>query len=727
MATAVTEFQGVLNELAGSVGRAVDMFVPRLAEATRREGLALITDAYPVLADPFLAAAADLSTQWYAEQPGGAEAFTPEPAALPDPSQLAANGRWALLQSDPLRALRGTATRAVFDSSRRTVLDNAEREGARWVRHASANACGYCRMLATRVLTMDRRTAPGPYRSEASATQAPHRRDAKGHDHCKCLAVPLRENGADYAAPAYVHDWLTDYEAVSRDSDGVLRSPNVIARAMESRGAERDRLVANPALREVRASAAAWRSHLSDSSASAIADRRSALLETVTRRLENTGVDAARYRQASVDALDALTAPDGDASLVVRTDRLAEVLAGGRFKSQHETGTGAGGQNIEARADLEAAWFGEPGVEDEPPIYGAYEVAGVDDGGAITGYGKQAVYLKPTVRERTTVTLGDSMDQQRYVFPGGSGGPDDGLFAANAVRYLPGELTGDRDADATQVVAAIRRYLGDGDYLEAQIHGGVTVSDIEHVVFDEAPSPEETQKLDALGITWRDASTNVDDAIADILGTAKPKRQRKPKRTLDDIEREMSAAIEVGDDDLVDRLVDEMERIEARENAAAAKAAAKEAEKLAADQVKIDRMLELIEQGWDEVEAESEVYGGSVESIRKRNFMAQARADGHTGKSFEELLYWRFQEMVAEQYWAAEAATNGYMIKRPYVSKFDARKLWSVNETTARKYMSEEMAGWFDQHGRVTRASLREAVLAGRGWQQSALVGDFLQ
>ncbi|QIG61520.1 MuF-like minor capsid protein [Mycobacterium phage Ximenita] len=491
MTTAAPEFQGVLNELAGSIGRAVDTIVPRLADATQREGLALITDAYPALADPFLSAAADLSTQWYAEQPGGAEAFTPEPAALPDPSQLAANGRWSLLQADPLRALRGSATRAVFDSSRRTVLDNAEREGARWVRHASANACGYCRMLATRVLTMDQRTAPGLYRSEASATQAPHRRDAKGHDHCKCLVVPLRENGVDYAAPSYVHDWLADYEAVSRDSDGVLLSPNAIARAMETRGNERVRL--------------------------------------------------------------------------------------------HRVGQ----------------WL-------------------------------------------------DAEDEHRH-----------------AVAYY-------ERADEE-----IAKLLG-------------------------LPEPE-TEPTPA----------------------AKGKRPRKPKRTLDDIEAELSAAIEVGDDDLQNRLIDEMERIEARENAAAAKAAAKAAEKQAALHAKWDRMGELIEQGWDEVEAEAEAFGLEVEAIRRRNFMREARADGHTGKSFDELLYWVYQERVAEQYWAAEAATNGQMIARKYAAKVDARKLWSVNETTARKWMSEEMANWFDEHGRITKAELRDAVLAGRNWKQNAMTAYF--
>ncbi|ASR85021.1 MuF-like minor capsid protein [Mycobacterium phage PhelpsODU] len=492
MTTAVPEFQGVLNELAGRVGRAVDTFVPRLAEATRREGLALITDAYPALADPFLAAAADLSTQWYAEQPGGAEAFTPEPAALPDPSQLAANGRWALLQSDPLRALRGTATRAVFDSSRRTVLGNAEREGSRWVRHASANACGYCRMLATRVLTMDQRTAPGLYRSEASATQAPHRRDAKGHDHCKCLVVPLRENGVDYATPAYVHDWLADYEAVSRDADGVLLSPNVIARAMESRGNERTRL--------------------------------------------------------------------------------------------HRVGQ----------------WL-------------------------------------------------DAEDEHRH-----------------AVAYYE---------RADQEIAKL---LG-------------------------LPEPEPAP-------------------------AAKAKRTRKPKRTLDEIEAELSAAIEVGDEDLQNRLIDEMERVEARENAAAAKASAKAAEKEAATRAKWDRMGELMDQGYDEVEAEAEAFGLDYEFIVRRNFMRDARADGHTGKSFEELLYWVFQERVTEQYWAAEEATNGVMLKKKYGAgsrHIDPRKLWSVNETTARKWMSEEMAQWFDENGRVTKAELREAILNGRSWKQNALVGYF--
>ncbi|ARQ95446.1 head maturation protease [Mycobacterium phage Shandong1] len=505
MTTAVPEFQGVLSKLAETVGGAVDGLMPRLADLTVREGLALVTDAYPELVDPFLGAAGELTAQWYAEQTAGTHPsaqlkgrnagapanFVPEPAELPDRKALGANGRWALLQKDPARALRGSSTRAVFNQSRRTVVENVEREGVRWVRHAAINACGFCRMLATRVLTMHDEAAPGLYKTKFNALH-PHsnKLDAAGHDHCKCVAVPLRD-GQAYEAPDYVHDWLDDYQAVKLGDDGYLRRPGQIARAMEQRGAERLRL--------------------------------------------------------------------------------------------HRIGQ----------------WL-------------------------------------------------DAEDEHRH-----------------AVAYYE------------RVDAELAKILG------------------------TEPEPEPA---------------------------AAPKaKTRKPKRTLEQIEAELSAAIETGDEARIDALVEEMETVEARERVAAEKAAAAEAAKLAEDQAKVDRMLELIEQGWDEAEAESEVYGLSVEQIRRRNFMAEARADGHTGKGFDELLRSRFEEMAAEQYWAAEAATNGFLLNRRHEGKVDPRKIWTVNETTARKWMSDELAGWFDEHGRITYAGLREAILSGRGNWRNAMTADFLQ
>ncbi|ASR85211.1 head maturation protease [Mycobacterium phage SirPhilip] len=495
MTTAVREFQGVLSELAGRVGGAIDTLMPHLADVSQRDGMALITDAYPALVDRFLGPAGDLTAQWYAEQPGGIEGFVAEPAALPEPSQLAANGRWALLQKDPARAMRGSSTRAVFNQSRRTVLDNAEREGVRWVRHAAPNACGFCRMLATRVLTMDDEAAPGLYRTKYNALH-PHsdKLDAAGHDHCKCVAVALRD-GRAYEAPDYVHDWLVDYQAVARTDDGYLRSPGAIAYAMEARGKERTRL--------------------------------------------------------------------------------------------HQVGQ----------------WL-------------------------------------------------DAEDEHRH-----------------AVAYWEAV-----DAELNRIFEPEAEPI-------------------------EAPNP----------------------------------KGRKPKRTLDDVEVELNAAMEVGDEALIDKLVDEMDKIEAREKAAAERQAVKEAAKLAEDQAKVDRMLDLIErEGYDPVEAESEVYGRSVESIRRRDFIAEMRREGHTGKSFDEMVMWKHHELATEAFRAAEDATNGVMMKKRYGSgglKIDPARLWTENETTARKWMSEEMAEWFDQHGRVTRQSIKAAVLAGRNvfHQDASMVRDFLQ
>ncbi|AHY26830.1 MuF-like minor capsid protein [Mycobacterium phage ZoeJ] len=238
MVTAAPEFQGVLAELSGRAGIAVERLVPKLSGLTEAEGLRFITDAYPALIDPYLSASAKLTTQWYDEQPTeqtagksrnaqvgrdlrGAPAkgklFVPEPAALPDPDRLGANARWALLQNDPVVALQGSATRAVMDSSRRTVLDNAKREGVRWARYASITACGFCRMLATR---------GSVYKSADTALRS--------HDHCVCLAVPDR-NGT-YQPPDYVQQWEQDYLQARRDG---LTTPQEISRAMEAAGEQR--------------------------------------------------------------------------------------------------------------------------------------------------------------------------------------------------------------------------------------------------------------------------------------------------------------------------------------------------------------------------------------------------------------------------------------------------------------------------------------------------------
>ncbi len=120
--------------------------------------------------------------------------------------------------------------------------------------------------------------------------------------------------------------------------------------------------------------------------------------------------------------------------------------------------------------------------------------------------------------------------------------------------------------------------------------------------------------------------------------------------------------------------------------------------------------------------------GKSVESVRRRDFIQTARDDGHRGRGFDELIASKHAAMVEQWVLKAEDATRGHMIRKPYELDVNPRRLWNASDAQARKWMTEEMAAWFDQHGgRITRKHLRDAVLSGRDWFDTTMQQDFLQ
>lgn len=216
-ALAAVEFRNVLSGLAFNSGLAGKRLLTRMDVLDRAESFQFITDAWPEVMDPFLTAAEELSVAWYAEQPAkpvprGGKVFAPAPVGLLERDRLAANGRWALTQLDVEAALSGSATRAVFDQSRATIVGNATREDVRFARYASFTACGFCRLLATRGAV---------YHTEENALA--------GHDFCKCLAEPVRDD--NYEPMPYVEQWMDDYESACKSGASSLGE---IARAMES-------------------------------------------------------------------------------------------------------------------------------------------------------------------------------------------------------------------------------------------------------------------------------------------------------------------------------------------------------------------------------------------------------------------------------------------------------------------------------------------------------------
>ena len=238
----------------------------RLAEQLpSSEFAAFVAQAFGDVATPYVSAASSLSADWY-EQSAPQNAFRTVDAPLTPPQALESSAQWALNVSigrSALELLSGTLQRAIFNGARDTTLANVERErGARWARHASANACEFCRMLATRgavysssesassvvgrragLTAGDRRAiASGSltvddayanretYSSAAAARRAgksvgdSKTRNLRGsgshggkyHDHCHCVAVEVRPGGASYEPAPYVQDWEKQYQAARK-------------------------------------------------------------------------------------------------------------------------------------------------------------------------------------------------------------------------------------------------------------------------------------------------------------------------------------------------------------------------------------------------------------------------------------------------------------------------------------------------------------------------------
>lgn len=161
----------------------------------------LLKQALPEIVTPHAHAAAEITAQWYSEL-NPTSAFEPAPVVNLAPERLDKTVDWALYapgEATPMDRVAGSSKRMVSDASRDTVITNAAQEGVRWARYASANACAFCRLLATRGAV---------YTRENNAA-------FKAHDHDRCIAVP--ERGGTYTPPDYVGQWEKDYLQARKD------------------------------------------------------------------------------------------------------------------------------------------------------------------------------------------------------------------------------------------------------------------------------------------------------------------------------------------------------------------------------------------------------------------------------------------------------------------------------------------------------------------------------
>ena len=147
----------------------------------------------------------------------------------------------------------------------------------------------------------------------------------------------------------------------------------------------------------------------------------------------------------------------------ITSQDFAKVIKDGRFKTQHETGDSGGTYGPEMRNEAEAVMFGYNTRRTPPqkrPIYGSIPPSGPatgpgSEGSATWLYGDVRVVLNDAVKDRTTFTTNDSFGM---------------AFAVSPVKNPSMRGTS---------MWSDQPY---GSYIEAQIHGGVQLSDIKEIV-----------------------------------------------------------------------------------------------------------------------------------------------------------------------------------------------------------------------------------------------------
>ena len=268
------EVRAILAELALRFGSDLAALWSNASNLSSDEFRALIQDAYSELVLPYSAAASEVGAEWYDSTPSNTAGYAVQQAELPAVERLASSALWALNTSTgeaALSLLGGSGERAIFDGLRDTIDLNVESEpGAMWARHASANACSFCRVMATRgavyrskesaatvvgrslnlTLADQRAIANGTATKEdllarretyaigsrkgqakTRALRGTAKYGSKWHDNCHCMPVMVRP-GQSYEPPPYVAQWEKDYQkawnsvpdGTSYDDNGVLKA-----------------------------------------------------------------------------------------------------------------------------------------------------------------------------------------------------------------------------------------------------------------------------------------------------------------------------------------------------------------------------------------------------------------------------------------------------------------------------------------------------------------------
>jgi len=152
-------------------------------------------------------------------------------------------------------------------------------------------------------------------------------------------------------------------------------------------------------------------------------------------------------------------------------------------------------QTERAYAEEVLLGIGSEKSNDDHPVYGYVRTPSDDPDhfDCVGPYGNTDIILKDSVKDRSTITLDDSLDSHyanQPVLPSPARAVESySVYGLRAEQMLDAG----KDAPITKIPFS---------YVEAQIHGDVKSSDIESIIFPKKPTKALVAKMDALGIEY---------------------------------------------------------------------------------------------------------------------------------------------------------------------------------------------------------------------------------
>jgi hypothetical protein len=186
-------------------------------------------------------------------------------------------------------------------------------------------------------------------------------------------------------------------------------------------------------------------------------------------------------------------------SVMVPEEVIGPILDDGRIKTAFDQPDEKGNEYLEHRMVYERTAFGYDQtfpIESRPVSGAVLPEASNTEAFQNFGenYGTVQVVLKDSVKDRTTYTIGDSLDRFQQPTPYGGKPPRtfDLLLTAQSAKRNP-NMFSEPSFQAR-------------DYIETQVHGGVNLSDIAKIIFHSPMIDIPAARLAELGIEWEETN-----------------------------------------------------------------------------------------------------------------------------------------------------------------------------------------------------------------------------